>query len=268
MRPLRALVIYIVVVFVGGALLAPWLYWLAQAFAHSFPKIAAEPFNRFVDRSLLILALAGLWPLLRALGVTSWREAGVVRPPRPVEKTAGRPVGRFRFPGHCRGSGFRLRQPRFQPNRNRARGGRNHFQRHGRGRRRGGHGGDFVSRRRVRRVAQILLLAAGARHQQHDLCARSFSAAGGFCGAVNWHSGLVLLPRMLGGFVDFQALVPGFFQSDARRRAAGSGLSAHRQSLFLHRPSRRLGFLAENLRRVHRHGAARLHVVLGHQQND
>ena len=70
MRPLRALVIYIGVVFVGGALLAPWLYWLAQAFAHSFPKIAAEPFNRFVNRSLLFLALAGLWPLLRALGVT------------------------------------------------------------------------------------------------------------------------------------------------------------------------------------------------------
>ena len=78
MRPLRALVIYIAVVFVGGALLAPWLYWLAQAFAHSFPKIAAEPFNRFVDRSLLILALMGLWPLMRAFRVTSWREIGLV----------------------------------------------------------------------------------------------------------------------------------------------------------------------------------------------
>ena len=40
MRPLRALVIYIAVVFIGGALLAPWLYRLAQAGAHSFPKIA------------------------------------------------------------------------------------------------------------------------------------------------------------------------------------------------------------------------------------
>jgi uncharacterized protein len=78
MRPLRALIIYILVVFVGGALLAPWLYWLAQAFAHVFPKIAGQPFNRFVDRSLLLLALAGLWPLLRSLGVTSWREIGMV----------------------------------------------------------------------------------------------------------------------------------------------------------------------------------------------
>ena len=30
-------------------------------------------------------------------------------------------------------------------------------------------------------------------------------------GPVSWNSGLVLLPRMLGGFVDFYALVPGFF---------------------------------------------------------
>ena len=79
MRLLRALVIYIVVVFIGGALLAPWLYWLAQTGAHSFPQIAGAPFHRFVDRSLLLLALAGLWPLLRALGATSWRETGLVQ---------------------------------------------------------------------------------------------------------------------------------------------------------------------------------------------
>ena len=32
-----------------------------------------------------------------------------------------------------------------------------------------------------------------------------------FTGAVAWNSGLILLPRMLGGFADFHALVPGFF---------------------------------------------------------
>src|SRR5579859_5448890 len=89
MRPLRALVIYIVVVFVGGALLAPWLYWLAQEFAHSFPRIAAQPFNRYVDRSLIILALAGLWPLLRALGMTSWHEVGLVGPDGQWKKLSG-----------------------------------------------------------------------------------------------------------------------------------------------------------------------------------
>src|SRR5258708_36886868 len=80
MRPIRALAVYILVVFVGGALLAPWLYWLAQSVAHTFPHIAQSPFHRFVNRSLLILALAGLWPLLRSLGVTALRDVGLVRP--------------------------------------------------------------------------------------------------------------------------------------------------------------------------------------------
>jgi hypothetical protein len=30
-------------------------------------------------------------------------------------------------------------------------------------------------------------------------------------GAVGWNSGLILLPRVLGGFTDFYVLVPGFF---------------------------------------------------------
>jgi hypothetical protein len=47
MRPLRALIIYIAVVFIGGALLAPWLYWLAQKGARTFPTIAAAPFHQF-----------------------------------------------------------------------------------------------------------------------------------------------------------------------------------------------------------------------------
>ncbi len=80
MRPLRALGIYIAVVFLGGALLAPSLYSLAQACAGTFPKLAHQPFHRFVNRALLIFALAGLWPLLRALGATSLREIGLVQP--------------------------------------------------------------------------------------------------------------------------------------------------------------------------------------------
>src|SRR5262249_41158793 len=80
LRPLRALALYVVVVFLGGALLAPWLYWLTQSFAHMFPHLAQSPFHRFVNRSLLGLALLGLWPLLRSLGATSGRELGLVRP--------------------------------------------------------------------------------------------------------------------------------------------------------------------------------------------
>src|SRR5205814_1192793 len=42
-------------------------------------KLAGNPFGKFVNRALLFLALAGLWPLLRALGATSAREVGLVR---------------------------------------------------------------------------------------------------------------------------------------------------------------------------------------------
>ena len=89
MRPLRALGIYIVVVFLGGALLAPWLCWLAQTCAHTFPKIAHAPFHRFVNRSLLIFALGGLWPLFHALGATSFRDIGLVRPAGQWRKLLG-----------------------------------------------------------------------------------------------------------------------------------------------------------------------------------
>ena len=80
MRPVRALGLYLAVVFLGGALLAPWLYWLAGTAAQEFPKLAHAPFHRFVNRSMLALALAGLWPLLRALGAGSWRHLGLIRP--------------------------------------------------------------------------------------------------------------------------------------------------------------------------------------------
>ncbi len=80
MRPLRALLIYLAFVFIGGALIAPWLWHLAQLFSNGFPKIAAAPFHRYLDRSFLILALIGIWPLMRALGATSPQEVGIVPP--------------------------------------------------------------------------------------------------------------------------------------------------------------------------------------------
>jgi uncharacterized protein len=78
MRPIRSLLIFLIVVFIGGALLAPWLYWLVQATAPA-SHLAHNPFHRFVNRSLLALALAGIWPLLRSLGAKSWRDVGLVK---------------------------------------------------------------------------------------------------------------------------------------------------------------------------------------------
>ncbi len=79
MKPARVILAFALAVFLGGALLAPWLYWLAQAAAAHIPalrSLAESPFHRYVNRCLLVLALAGMWPLMRVLGAASWREIG------------------------------------------------------------------------------------------------------------------------------------------------------------------------------------------------
>ncbi len=80
---MRSLLIYVGAVLLGGALLAPWLYWLAQWAAEqspAFTNLAGQPFHRYVNRSVLGLALAGLWPFLRGLGANSWAAVGLVHP--------------------------------------------------------------------------------------------------------------------------------------------------------------------------------------------
>lgn len=84
MRLVISLLVYFVVVFVGGALLAPWLYWLAVWSAghwhwHWLAALAAKPFHRFLDRSLLGMAVLGLWPLLRTAGMASGKEIGIFK---------------------------------------------------------------------------------------------------------------------------------------------------------------------------------------------
>ena len=211
MRPLRALVIYIGVVFVGGALLAPWLYWLAQAFAHSFPKIAAEPFNRFVNRSLLFLALAGLWPLLRALGVTSWREAGLVRPHGQGKKLLGGLLVGFLSLATVDGMAIVC--------------GNRVFNRTATAHEVVAAIFGAIGTAAVVAVMEEILFRGGLFGGLRKFFYWPLALIGSsliyamvhflrrtdFTGAVNWHSGLVLLPRMMAGFVDFQALVPEFF---------------------------------------------------------
>ena len=75
MRAARSLLIYFIIVFVGGALLAPWLYWLVQEISPQ-SSLAGHPFHRYLDRALLGLALIGLWPLVRSCGINSWKAIG------------------------------------------------------------------------------------------------------------------------------------------------------------------------------------------------
>src|SRR5688572_21341010 len=80
MRPVRALTIYLAAVFVGGALLAPWFYWAANGTGVLDPA-NFPPFHRFVNRSMLVVAIAGLWPLAYYCRLDSWRSVGLKREP-------------------------------------------------------------------------------------------------------------------------------------------------------------------------------------------
>ena len=75
-----ALALYLLAVFAGGALLAPWLYHAIQALAPSVPALEAAarmPFARYVNRGLLIVALLGLPFFVRGAGVRRWSDVGI-----------------------------------------------------------------------------------------------------------------------------------------------------------------------------------------------
>jgi uncharacterized protein len=79
-RPARALALYLLAVFAGGALLAPWLYLGVRALAESVPAlegVARMPFARYVNRALMLTALIGLPLYIRGAGIRGWRDAGV-----------------------------------------------------------------------------------------------------------------------------------------------------------------------------------------------
>ncbi|NQU11124.1 CPBP family intramembrane metalloprotease [bacterium] len=81
MRSVRAILLYAVAVIVLGALLAPWLFWAVQWMAEHVPVasgLARQPFKRVLNRSLMVVALLGLWPLWRGLGIRSWSQVGFV----------------------------------------------------------------------------------------------------------------------------------------------------------------------------------------------
>jgi membrane protease YdiL (CAAX protease family) len=205
------LAIYIAVVFIGGALLAPWLYWLAQPLAHEFPKIASSPFHRFVHRSLLGLALIGLWPLLKSLGAASLREAGLVWPAGQWRRVGGGFLFGFISLALVAGaavlSGARHWNPMMSPRLL--------------AQRLAGialtavvvavleellfRGGVYGLLRKVFNWGFALLLSSMVYAMVH------FMEPARLVGAVTWHSGLELLPQMLGGFGDPRAVVPGFF---------------------------------------------------------
>jgi uncharacterized protein len=82
LRVTKAIAIYAVAVVVLSALLAPWFFWIVQGAGQNLAGaswLIKQPFRRVFDRTILIAAAVGLWPLFRALEVHAWREIGFPR---------------------------------------------------------------------------------------------------------------------------------------------------------------------------------------------
>lgn len=209
--PTRALGFYVAVVFLGGGLLAPWLYWLVQSLASTFPELADKPFHRYVNRSMLVLALAGMWPLLRAFGARSPRELGWVSPRGQggrlaagfalgfgslaviaitsflagarlpaADLTANRLVSKLLAGALTAISVSLIEETLFR-------------------------GAIFGAFRKVTHWVNALLISSAIYAILH------FMESARQVGEVQWYSGLALLPRMLRGFADFERVFPGFF---------------------------------------------------------
>ncbi len=71
------IVVYLCAVLVGGALLAPPLYWAVQAAIASGWLLVLQKygFQKYFNRSLLVSAVVLLWPMVRWLGVKGWAPA-------------------------------------------------------------------------------------------------------------------------------------------------------------------------------------------------
>ncbi len=214
MHPVRALLTYAGVVFLGGALLAPWLAWGVQALAAyhpAFHNLANQPFHRYLHRGLLALALIGLWPLLRDLGVSAWRDVGLVKP-------AGQ--GRYLFCGFALGfasmAGIAVAAL--------AAGAREVNGAVSAGQLVEKASGAALSALVVAVLEEILFRGAifGAmrkafRWPSAMVISSAIYALVHFFGQppapaeIQWTSGLVLLPGLLSGLVEMERLLPGLF---------------------------------------------------------
>jgi membrane protease YdiL (CAAX protease family) len=214
MHPLRALLIYFGAIFVGGALLAPWIYWLVQwagEHIHLLQRLANEPFHRYLMRTFLFIALAGLWPFALGVGASSWSDVGLARPKGQWSKLgAGLLLGfgslavlaalslfagvrrldtghsAAAFTSHVFNVGLTatvvatLEELIFR-------------------------GALFGAFRKAYRWTTALVVSSVLYALVHFFEQPEPPAQ------VNWASGLVLLPKMASGFFDLHTVVPGFF---------------------------------------------------------
>jgi hypothetical protein len=173
--------------------------------------LAHNPFHRFVNRSLLVLALAGIWPVLRALGAKSFRDVGLVNPLHQWRLfLVGFALG---FGSLACAAFIALAAHGRQLNSTLT------FAQIG-----GGVAGAAGTAIGVAVLEEILFRGAifgGLRRFWDWRAALVFSSMvyaivhfmqkADLPGPIVWSSGLRLLPEMLRGFADWNAIIPAFF---------------------------------------------------------
>jgi membrane protease YdiL (CAAX protease family) len=84
LKEISKLLAYVVAVVVGGALLAPPLFWTGQALiaADLLPQLAPFGFEKYLNRAFMVLALGLLWPWLRWMGLHRWTDLFLTTNPR------------------------------------------------------------------------------------------------------------------------------------------------------------------------------------------
>ncbi len=83
-RAAGILLAYFLAVLLAAALLAPWAFQLGQwasGEAAVLKGLSTQPFHRYLNRCLLLAALAGLWPLAPAFQLTNARAMGLAWTP-------------------------------------------------------------------------------------------------------------------------------------------------------------------------------------------
>ncbi|MGC3988279.1 MAG: CPBP family glutamic-type intramembrane protease [Chthoniobacteraceae bacterium] len=83
MKEIGKILVYLAAVLTLGALLAPPLFWLGQWAAHwpLLKGLGDFGFQKYFNRAELIAAVVLLWPLIRSLRVTGWRDLGLRHDP-------------------------------------------------------------------------------------------------------------------------------------------------------------------------------------------
>lgn len=203
MRPARALLAFLSFVFIGAPLVAPWVHESLQAYG--FTNV---PFRRVVSRCLIVLALIGLWPLMKALGARSAEGIGLGKKETVgMDLSAGLLIG-WGLLGLAGGICLAVGAAELDPKGSVA----------------GAAPAAALSAISVALLEEVLfrgailtalsrvwgaaigLWASSALYAIVHFFSRAANPS-----AIDWKTGFVVLGSMMEGFLDFQKVIPGFF---------------------------------------------------------